>query len=446
MTRRFAEKRFLLLVLCMALCTAQFVLPLRAYASEKKSSDESSDDDDDDDSSDSSSSDIDDLKRQIEESKAAKKKADETKASLASGMASVQQIIGSLQTEKNNVVTYVATLDAAMEQIQDDLNEVNAAISENMIQIEEAEKAIEKAQAALDEAEAVRQAQYESIKDQIHFMYTSEKNTIFSLIFSSKGIADLLNRTQYISRIMDYDQKKLAEYARSVEAAEDAKKLLEESKAKLDEKQRELEDQQAEQKEKESDMSTLISAKEAEIGQYNAEIGTKEAQVAEYKKMIAEQDAEIAAIEAALRRQQAALAEANRRVYGGGQFVWPAPNYTRISDDYGMRQHPTLGVQMMHNGVDMAAPSGSPILAVADGQVIAASYSSTMGNYIMIDHGSDLITIYMHASGLNVSVGQEVSAGDRIGSVGSTGRSTGPHLHFGVRKNGSYVNPWNYLK
>ena len=277
-------------------------------------------------------------------------------------------------------------------------------------------------------------------------MYTTEKNTIFSLIFSSKGIADLLNRTQYISRIMDYDQRKLAEYAKSVEAAEEAKKVLEESKAKLDEKQRELEEKQAEQKEKEDDMSALISAKEAEIGQYNAEIGSKEAQVAEYKKMIAEQDAEIAAIEAALRRQQAALAEANRRVYGGGQFVWPAPKYTRISDDYGMRIHPTLGVQMMHNGVDMAAPSGSPILAAADGQVIAASYSSSMGNYAMIDHGSDLITIYMHASAINVSVGQEVSAGDRIGSVGSTGRSTGPHLHFGVRKDGNYVNPWNYLK
>ena len=100
----------------------------------------------------------------------------------------------------------------------------------------------------------------------------------------------------------------------------------------------------------------------------------------------------------------------------------------------------------MHNGVDMAAPSGSPILAAADGTVIAASYSGSMGNYIMIDHGSDIITIYMHASSLGVSVGQEVSAGDRIGSVGSTGRSTGPHLHFGVRKNGAYVNPWTYLK
>jgi murein DD-endopeptidase MepM/ murein hydrolase activator NlpD len=439
MTGRYVVERSLLLVLCMTLCTAQFVLPARAYASEKTSSEDSSYDA-------SPSSDINELKKQIEESKAAKQKANETKASLASGMASVQQIIGSLQTEKNNVVTYVATLDAAMEQIQDDLNQINTAISENEAQIEEAEEAIEKAQAALDEAEAVRLAQYEAIKDQIHFMYTTEKNTIFSLIFSSKGIADLLNRTQYISRIMDYDQRKLAEYAKSVEAAEEAKKVLEESKARLDEKQRELEEKQTEQKAKEDDMSALISAKEAEIGQYNAEIGTKEAQVAEYKKMIAEQDAEIAAIEAALRRQQAALAEANRRVYGGGQFVWPAPKYTRISDDFGMRIHPTLGVQMMHNGVDMAAPSGSPILAAADGQVIAASYSSSMGNYAMIDHGSDLISIYMHASAINVSVGQEVSAGDRIGSVGSTGRSTGPHLHFGVRKDGAYVNPWNYLK
>ena len=166
----------------------------------------------------------------------------------------------------------------------------------------------------------------------------------------------------------------------------------------------------------------------------------------EYQQMIAQQDAEIASIEAAIRQQQAALDEANRRVYGGGQFVWPAPKYTRISDDYGMRTHPTLGVQMMHNGIDMAAPSGSPILAAADGNVIAAAYSSSMGNYIMIDHGSDIITVYMHASALNVSVGQEVSAGDRIGSVGSTGRSTGPHLHFGVRKNGTYVNPWSYLK
>ncbi|MCR5746535.1 MAG: peptidoglycan DD-metalloendopeptidase family protein [Lachnospiraceae bacterium] len=446
--------RFLAFVLCITLCTAQFVLPVRVYATEDSSSDDDDSSDDsssddsssDDDSSGGDSSDIDELKKQIEETKAAKQKANEAKSALASGMASVQQIIGSLENEKNNVVTYVATLDAAMEQIQDDLDAIDTAISENKIQIKEAEQAIVDAQAALDEAEAVKQSQYESIKGQIRFMYTTEKNTFLSMILTSKSIADMLNRTHFISLLMAYDQKKLNEYAETVKAAEEAKKLLEESKAKLDEKQAELESKLTEQKSKESDMATLISAKEAEIGQYNTEIGNKEVQVAEYKKMIAEQDAEIAAIEAALKRQQDALAQANKRVYGGGIFVWPAPNYTRISDDFGMRTHPTLGVQMMHNGVDMAAPSGSPILAAADGQVIAASYSSSMGNYVMIDHGSDLITIYMHASSLNVSVGQEVSAGDRIASVGSTGRSTGPHLHFGVRKNGSYVNPWSYLK
>ena len=105
-----------------------------------------------------------------------------------------------------------------------------------------------------------------------------------------------------------------------------------------------------------------------------------------------------------------------------------------------------MQTQQFHNGVDFAAPSGSPILAAADGTVIAAAYSSSMGNYVMIDHGSELYTIYMHASSLLVSTGATVSKGQKIALVGSTGRSTGPHLHFSVRKNGNYVSPWNYLK
>ena len=107
--------------------------------------------------------------------------------------------------------------------------------------------------------------------------------------------------------------------------------------------------------------------------------------------------------------------------------------------------HPTLKVEKFHNGLDMAAPGGSPILAAYNGKVVAADYSSSMGNYIMIDHGGGLYTIYMHASALYVSKGKEVSKGEKIAAVGSTGRSTGNHLHFGVRLNGQYVNPRNYL-
>ena len=126
-------------------------------------------------------------------------------------------------------------------------------------------------------------------------------------------------------------------------------------------------------------------------------------------------------------------------------FKWPAPSYTRISDDYGNRTHPILGVQQFHNGVDMAAPGGSPILAAYDGKVVAAAYNASMGNYIMINHGGGLYTIYMHASALYVSTGETVTRGQKIAAVGTTGRSTGNHLHFSVRKDGAYVSPWNYL-
>ena len=126
-------------------------------------------------------------------------------------------------------------------------------------------------------------------------------------------------------------------------------------------------------------------------------------------------------------------------------FKFPLASYTRVSDDYGMRIHPTLGVEQFHNGVDFAAPKGTAIYAAYDGQVVAAAYSATTANYVMIDHGDGLYTIYMHASALYVNRGDMVAKGETIAAVGSTGRSTGNHLHFSVRLNGSYVSPWGYL-
>ena len=128
-----------------------------------------------------------------------------------------------------------------------------------------------------------------------------------------------------------------------------------------------------------------------------------------------------------------------------GVFKFPLASYTSISDDYGNRIHPTLGIEQFHNGVDFAAPKGTAIYAAYDGQVVAATYSNTMGNYVMIDHGGGLYTIYMHASALYVSKDDIVVRGETIAAVGSTGRSTGNHLHFSVRKDGAYTSPWNYL-
>ena len=127
--------------------------------------------------------------------------------------------------------------------------------------------------------------------------------------------------------------------------------------------------------------------------------------------------------------------------YDGGTFKFPLATYTRISDDYGNRIHPTLGIEQFHNGVDFAAPKGTAIYAAYDGQVVAATYSNTMGNYVMLDHGGGLYTIYMHASALYVSKDDIVVRGETIAAVGSTGRSTGNHLHFSVRKDGAYTSP-----
>ena len=199
------------------------------------------------------------------------------------------------------------------------------------------------------------------------------------------------------------------------------------------------------QKEQQS-VNTLISEKEKQIVAYEGDISNQEAAIAEYEAQIAAEDAEIAALEKAVEADKAKLEEENKVKYDGGMFQMPCPSYTRISDDYGSRMHPILKVEKFHNGVDFAAPSGSPILAAYDGRVVAATYNSSMGNYVMIDHGDGLYTIYMHASKLYVSSGQTVTKGEQIAAVGSTGRSTGPHLHFSVRLNGSYVSPWNYLQ
>ena len=258
------------------------------------------------------------------------------------------------------------------------------------------------------------------------------------LIFSSQSFGDMLNKAEYIEKLSAYDRKMLDEYVAYTEYVSLCREGLEEEKEFLDEAKAAVEEEEA-------SLNELISSKEQEIYQMSSEIQDKESAIRAYEEEIAVQNDTIKTLEAAVAAERKRLAEEQARKYDGGMFTWPAPSYTRISDEYGNRMHPTLGVERFHNGIDMAAPGGSAILAAYDGKVVAADYNSSMGNYIMIDHGDSLYTVYMHASALYVSKGTEVSKGQQIAAVGSTGRSTGNHLHFSVRLNGSYVNPRSYL-
>lgn len=373
------------------------------------------------------------LEESIKQKQDAISQAQEDKKKLQSGLSDIKAMVAKLEKSKNDLESYVVELDGQLASLEEKIDALKEQIALKEEEVEQAKKDVE-------QAEAVSQKQYQDMKARLKYMYeNSFKGSYMEVLLSAGSFSDLLNQAKYVEMLSAYDKRKLLEYRQNVEYLNLCRQTLEEEEEVLHEAEESL------KKEQES-VNTLISEKEKEIKAYQGDIDNQSAAIEDYEAEIAEQNATIAALEKAVAADKAALAEQNRIKYDGGMFQMPCPGYTRISEQYGNRIHPILKTPQFHNGVDFAAPSGSAILAAYDGKVVGAAYNSSMGNYVMIDHGDGLYTIYMHASKLYVSNGQMVSKGDKIAAVGSTGRSTGPHLHFSVRLNGSYVSPWNYLK
>lgn len=370
----------------------------------------------------------------IREKEAEIEAAKQEVSKLKSNMTDVEALKKELEKSKSSLTAYVTELDTQLANIQNKIDEYKTLITEKETEIEETTEELEAAVAKQEE-------QYEAMKARIKFMYECGDSLYMELLLSADNFVDLMNKADYIEALSAYDRNQLDEYISTTELIALCKEELEIEKEALEEAKIAVEGE-------ETAVNTLISEKQTQLTSVNTDISNKAAAIKEYEELIAQENEEIKALEKAVAEEKARLAAANAkaRVYDGGMFSWPCPSYTRISEEYGNRTHPILGTPQFHNGLDMAAPYGSVIYAAYDGDVVAASYSSSMGNYIMIDHGDGLYTIYMHASALYVSKGQSVYKGQSIAAVGSTGRSTGNHLHFSVRLNGNYVSPWNYLK
>jgi len=359
--------------------------------------------------------------------------AEKEKEILKNNLSNLQQIKKELETEKKNLKNYVAQLDKNLTQIEDNIAALKVQISAKEAEIAQTQ---EELAAALEKEEN----QKESMIARIKLMYEKSGTYMTELFLRSEGFGDFLNRADYMERVMSYDKQQWNQFKENRQLIELCKQELELEKQLLDQAKANVEIEQ-------DNLEQLIALKQQDIVSYETDIGNKEQAIKEYEEEIAAQNAEIEALEAAIAEEKKKIIASNGIVlsYDGGVFKFPLASYTRISDDYGMRIHPTLGVQQFHNGVDFAAPKGTAIYAAYDGVVVAATYSATMGNYVMIDHGDGLYTIYMHASALYVKKDDIVARGETIAAVGSTGRSTGNHLHFSVRKDGAYVSPWNYL-
>ena len=362
----------------------------------------------------------------------------------------VESALKELEGKKSDTAAYVKELDRNLSALAGELTKLEGDISQKEEQIEEAK-------AELETAKVTENRQYEDMKLRIQYMYENGQTGLLESMMQSESIAELLNRAEYASQITSYDRKMLEEYRKTRQEV-----ALKEEALKTE--HQELLTLQDSTKAKQSSVKTLMASKEAELASYETKIASAQGEIDQYNADIKAQEEHMARVEAEIRRkeEEARKAEEARRAEeakknqssaggdstvkkGNTNFIWPCPASGRISSAFGDRSSPTEGASTNHKGIDIPAPSGSSIVAAADGKVVISTYSYSAGNYIMIDHGGGLTTVYMHCSQLLVKEGETVKQGQTIAKVGSTGYSTGPHLHFGVRSGGSYVNPSGYV-
>ena len=350
--------------------------------------------------------------------------------------AAKQSEVSSLQSQLTTLMGKVNTLESELIQTGEDIT---------------------KAQGDLEVAQEKEKEQYAAMKKRIKYMYENGNTQFIEVLLESKSIGEFLNNAEYIAQISDYDRQMLKEFQQTVQDVDDQKTALETEKAELETLQTQLQDKQ-------NEVSTLISEKADLIGDLETAIGENAAKLQALQEEAARQ----------ARVQQEAAAAANRgnsssgssgggsssggsssgggssspvapiTPSGSGRLSNPCPS-AYISSEFGGRTSPGGIGSTNHKGRDYATGTGSPIYAAASGTVTTVSYNVARGNYVVINHGNGLSTLYQHCSATYVSAGQSVSAGQNIAAVGTTGYSTGPHLHFEVWVNGTPVDPRLYL-
>lgn len=376
----------------------------------------------------------------------------------ASSISETQKKGEELQSQKDSAEAEKAALTKQLNDLIDEMDKTTEDINTKQEEIDS--KETELIQAQIDENN-----QYESMKKRIKYMYENGNTQFIEVLLESKTIGEFLNNAEYIAQISDYDRQMLKEFQQTVQDVNDQKTALEGEKTELESLQTQLESKQ-------NEVTTLISEKSDLIGDLETAIGENAAKLQALQEAAAEQ----------ARMQQEAAAAANRgngssgssggnsssggsssggsssggssggssspvspiAPSGNGRLSNPCPS-AYISSEFGGRTSPGGIGSTNHKGRDYAAASGSPIYASASGTVTTVSYNGARGNYVVINHGNGLSTLYQHCSAIYVSAGQSVSAGQNIAAVGTTGASTGPHLHFEVWVNGTPVDPRLYL-
>lgn len=330
------------------------------------------------------------------------------------------------ESEKNALAEKVRSLSASMKQTEEKLGAKKSEIEET-----EQELVMSKVE---------ENKQYESMKLRIQYMYENGNVNYIELFLESDGIVEFLNKAEYIAKLSEYDRNKLKEYQMAVRAVEEKELALQAEYQELENLQASLATQRAE-------AENLLKQKKQELAGLEKELRDIETQIAnartEENKQTSDNDSQSDS-------DSNSTVELPPMISGNGFFTHPCPGMSYQSSYFGeVRQG--IGDSRPHKGHDYAAPKGTPVYAAAAGTVVIAGYSNSAGNWVVIDHGNGLITKYMHMYQTPlVKARQKVVKGQHIGGVGTTGQSTGNHLHFQVEVvgedgKGIPVNPSLYM-
>ncbi|MDR1116888.1 MAG: peptidoglycan DD-metalloendopeptidase family protein [Oscillospiraceae bacterium] len=351
---------------------------------------------------------------------ALKKKA----SSLKNEKSAITSELNQLQKEKNNAISQKKALDQQISVIESQIENATQLIAafDEQIAVKESEIAA---------AEAEEAAEYALFKQRVRAMEENRSASYWGVLLKAESFSDLLSRTSVINDIIEYDKQLMAKLGKIREEIVTAKTELEQDRTEHAAIKAELEGQKLEAEQRYEEQANFITELEADEAEYKA------------------------ALEAAQKAEREAEAEVNKMikelaklsVYVGGEWGWPLPGYYTVTSEFNPnRYHPVLKKYTAHTGTDIAAPKGTTIVASNSGNVIIAGWNNGYGNYVVIDHGGGYTTLYGHMSQILTKKGADVKKGEKIGLVGSTGYSTGPHLHFGISKNGTYINPMQFFK